>query len=118
MIRVVVYDNEQNGLWPYRVDGHWGPGGAPLIGIAEDPIAEACRVLQALGVELGTRIRIEAPRTRLGPISASGLLGNFLKKTVGVLPLPQKALPAPRKRVARAAGKRIIVKGSGIPGDE
>lgn len=108
MIRIHVGAPAKTGLFPYRIDGHWGPGGAPLIGIADNPVAEACRVLQALGVELGTRISVEAPHTRL-----SGLLGNFLKKVANVLPPPQKALPAPR----RARRRVLQVRGAGIPGD-
>jgi hypothetical protein len=134
MIRILVSAPAPTGFFPYRIDGHWGPGGAPLIGIAEDPIAEACRVLQALGVDLGTRIKIDAPHTRLGPIHASGLLGNFLKKVVAVLPPPPKALPPLAQRIADAAGfleeplkalpaprrarrKALVVRGSGVPGD-
>lgn len=114
MITIYVGAPAKSGFYPYRIDGHWGPDGAPLIGIAEDPVAEASRVLEALGVNLGTRIRIEAPKTRLGAIHATGLLENFLRKTVNVLPTTQpKALPPPRRRPRK--GLRPM--GSGIPGD-
>jgi hypothetical protein len=111
MIRILVSAPAPTGFFPYKIEGHWGPGGAPLIGIAEDPIAEACRVLQALGVDPDTRVKVEAPQTRLGPIRASWLLRHL--GDVKMLPRPQKALPALR----RARRKALVARGSGVPGD-
>lgn len=114
MIRIIVSAPAKTGFYPYRIDGHWGRDGAPLIGIAEDPIAEATRVLEALGLDLKTRIRIEAPHTRIGPVYATGTLGNFIKKVVSLLPPIRKGLPPPRRRPR----KRPVITGSGVPGDE
>jgi hypothetical protein len=129
MIRIIVGAPAASGFIPYRIDGHWGPDGAPLIGIAENPVAEACRVLAALGVDLGTRVRVEASQTRLGPIHATGLLRHL--GDVKMLPQPPKALttslktwslrfgaapkalPPPR----RARRKALVARGSGVPGD-
>lgn len=107
MIKVVVYDKPKRGLYPYRIDGHWGPGGAPLIGITHDPLLEAARVLEALGVHPLTEIELV------------GKIGHMRTTIEGVLQLPLplpplKALPAPKRRAAR---KRFQVSGSGIPGD-
>jgi hypothetical protein len=104
-IRIVVYGNHKNGLYPYRVDGHWGPGGAPLIGIAEDPLNEAARVLEALGV---------AGSTPIGYYKGGRhLLTTTIAKERRLSWREQKALPAPRRRPR----KHLLVKGSGIPGD-
>jgi hypothetical protein len=104
MIRILVGAPANTGLFPYKIDGHWGPGGAPLVGIAEDPVGEACRVLEALGVD---------PRTRVEVIEPWGGLRTVLGALMKTLPAPQKALPPPR----RARRKALIAKSSGIPGD-
>jgi hypothetical protein len=106
MIRVVVYGPAKTGFFPYRIDGHWGPEGAPLLGIAEDPLAEACRVLAALDVPPGTWVKLVPWKGN--PITTMvGHLGQT------ALPPPQKALPAPRRGRRRVA----VPTGCGIPGD-
>ena len=104
MIKVVVHPKPKNGLFAYRVDGHWGPGGAPLIGLSDNPLLEAARVLHALGVDLGQPIELLEP---------SGTLRTTIEAVLQ-LPLPLKALAAPKRRAAR---KSVRVTGSGIPGD-
>lgn len=108
MIRVVVYGHPVNGLWPYRVDGHWGPDGAPLVGVSFTPLMEACRVLTALGVTADTPIRLFVPHRRAQDTTVGQ--GADLPYR---LPPPAKALPAPRRRPR----KRLTVTGSGVPGD-
>jgi hypothetical protein len=105
MIRIVVSAPAKTGFFPYRIDGHWGPGGAPLIGIAENPVAEACRVLQALGVSGWDFIQI-----RMGQDVFMTTLNQGIAR---LPPPPRKALPAPR----RARRKALVARGSGIPGD-
>jgi hypothetical protein len=103
MIRIVVGAPAKTGFFPYRIDGHWGPDGCPLIGIAEDPVAEACRVLEALGVPYGTRIAID---------HGGGHISHHRVRSLSAPGAP-KALPAPRR-----PRKRVMqVRGSGVPGD-
>jgi hypothetical protein len=119
MIRVVVYGPAKTGFFPYRIDGHWGPEGAPLLGIAEDPLAEACRVLAALNVPPGTWVKLVPYRgnpitTMVGHLGQKALPRPLLP--VGMVPLadPPKAPPRPRRARRRVSA---IPTGSGIPGD-
>ena len=106
MIRVVVYQ-ERNGLWAYRVDGHWGPGGAPLIGLAENPLLEACRVLDRLGVRPDMPVDLFHGRRRL--------VSTTIERGGKLLAQAKALLPGPKGRRAR---RRVLqVRGSGIPGD-
>jgi hypothetical protein len=102
MIRILVSPPAKTGLFPYRIDGHWGPGGAPLIGITDNPVLEASRILHALGVEYGT------------PVVFLFHNKSPLRTTIRrMLAPPQKALPPPR----RARRKALVARGSGVPGD-
>ena len=105
MIRIIVGDKTATGLFPYKIDGHWGPQGAPLVGICENPILEASRVLAALGVSIYSSVELLGAIGKFRTTIEDGLrLG---------LPSPLKALPKPRR------GRRGVlqVKGSGVPGD-
>lgn len=109
MIRIIVYGQPFNGLYSYRIDGHWGPEGAPLIGLSEDPFREACRVLKAMGVHDNTVIAYKRRQTTLGEAyrAADGWLINA----------PVKALPPPRQTRREARRRVLQVRGSGVPGD-